>query len=100
MFFVTLTGQIPFSGSPMSIIHAALSQNVPLAHTVRMDIPPVLSLIIDKLTRKVRGTNLCMRLIIFFFVSPALPFQPHRPLMSVTTVPTASAKISSSAAVA
>ncbi|KAI9318740.1 hypothetical protein BX666DRAFT_2026165 [Dichotomocladium elegans] len=53
MFFEILTGQAPFEGSPMSIIQAVLSQNVPLVHTLRPDVPPVLSLIIDKLTRKV-----------------------------------------------
>ncbi|KAI9243547.1 hypothetical protein BDA99DRAFT_530153 [Phascolomyces articulosus] len=52
MFFVILTGSTPFDGSPMSVIQAALSQNVPLVHTVRSDVPPVVSLIIDKLTRK------------------------------------------------
>ncbi|KAI7857581.1 hypothetical protein BDC45DRAFT_566037 [Circinella umbellata] len=52
MFFVILTGSTPFDGSPMSVIQAALSQNVPLIHTVRSDVPPVVSLIIDKLTRK------------------------------------------------
>ncbi|KAI8145982.1 hypothetical protein BJV82DRAFT_31161 [Fennellomyces sp. T-0311] len=52
MFFVILTGQTPFDGSPMSVIQAALSQNVPLVHTIRPDVPPVVSLIIDKLTRK------------------------------------------------
>ncbi|KAI9489290.1 hypothetical protein BDB00DRAFT_843739 [Zychaea mexicana] len=52
MFFVILTGSPPFDGSPMSVIQAALSQNVPLVHTIRPDVPPVVSLIIDKLTRK------------------------------------------------
>ena len=55
MFFVILTGSTPFDGSPMSVIQAALSQNVPLIHTVRSDVPPVVSLIIDKLTRKVNN---------------------------------------------
>lgn len=53
MFFVILTGQTPFEGSPMSVIQAALSQNVPLVHTIRSDVPTALSLIIDKMTRKV-----------------------------------------------
>ncbi|KAF7721740.1 hypothetical protein EC973_004178 [Apophysomyces ossiformis] len=52
MFFVILTGQPPFEGSAMDVIHAALSSNVPLVHTIRKDVPPVISLIIDKLTRK------------------------------------------------
>lgn len=38
----------------MSVIQAALSQNVPLVHTIRSDVPTALSLIIDKMTRKVR----------------------------------------------
>lgn len=38
----------------MSVIQAALSQNVPLVHTIRSDVPTTLSLIIDKMTRKVR----------------------------------------------
>lgn len=37
----------------MSVIQAALSQNVPLVHTIRSDVPTALSLIIDKMTRKV-----------------------------------------------
>lgn len=37
----------------MDIIESILSKNVPLVHTIRKDIPPVISLIIDKLTRKV-----------------------------------------------
>ncbi|CAO3666047.1 unnamed protein product [Rhizopus microsporus] len=36
----------------MDIIESILSKNVPLVHTIRKDIPPVISLIIDKLTRK------------------------------------------------
>lgn len=53
MFFVILTYQNPFTGSAMDVIHAILSKNVPLVHTIRRDVPPVISLIIDKLTRKV-----------------------------------------------
>lgn len=54
MFFVILTGQDPFKGSAMDIIHAILSKNVPLVHTIRSDVPSIISLIIDKLTRKVK----------------------------------------------
>ncbi|KAI8379176.1 uncharacterized protein BYT42DRAFT_316414 [Radiomyces spectabilis] len=52
MFFVMLTGRTPFEGSAMDIIHAALSCNVPIIHSIRKDIPPMISLIVDKLTRK------------------------------------------------
>lgn len=52
MFFVILTDRNPFAGTAMDVIHAILSKNVPLVHTIRNDIPPVISLIIDKLTRK------------------------------------------------
>lgn len=52
MFFVILTDRNPFAGTAMDIIHAILSKNVPLVHTIRSDIPPIISLIIDKLTRK------------------------------------------------
>lgn len=36
----------------MEIIQAALSRGVPLVHSIRKDVPPVISLIIDKMTRK------------------------------------------------
>ncbi|KAI9486524.1 MAG: hypothetical protein EXX96DRAFT_549376 [Benjaminiella poitrasii] len=52
MFFVILTDTVPFKGTAMDIIHAILSKNVPLVHTIRHDVPPVISLIIDKLTQK------------------------------------------------
>lgn len=54
MFFVILTDRPPFEGSAMDVVHSILSKNVPLVHTIRKDIPPVISSIIDKLTRKVR----------------------------------------------
>lgn len=54
MFFVILTDRAPFEGSAMDIVHSILSKNVPLVHTIRKDIPPVISSIIDKLTRKVK----------------------------------------------
>ncbi|KAI8372185.1 hypothetical protein BD560DRAFT_434473 [Blakeslea trispora] len=52
MFFIVLTDTPPFQGTAMHVIHSILSKNVPLVHTIRKDIPPVISLIIDKLTRK------------------------------------------------
>ncbi|KAI9272442.1 hypothetical protein BY458DRAFT_586342 [Sporodiniella umbellata] len=52
IFFVLLTNRAPFEGTPMDIIEAILSKNVPLVHTYRKDIPPVISSVIDKLTRK------------------------------------------------
>ncbi|CEP16554.1 hypothetical protein [Parasitella parasitica] len=52
LFFVILTDRNPFAGTAMDVIHAILSKNVPLVHTIRNDIPPIISLIIDKLTRK------------------------------------------------
>lgn len=54
MFFVILTDRPPFEGSAMDIVHSILSKNVPLVHTIRKDIPPIISSIIDKLTRKVK----------------------------------------------
>lgn len=54
MFFTFLADRPPFEGTAMDVIHAILSKNVPLVHTLRRDIPPVISLIIDKLTRKVK----------------------------------------------
>ncbi|KAI7874264.1 uncharacterized protein EV154DRAFT_486946 [Mucor mucedo] len=52
MFYVILTDRAPFEGSAMDVVHSILSKNVPLVHTIRKDIPPVISSIIDKLTRK------------------------------------------------
>lgn len=54
MFYVILTDKPPFEGSAMDVVHSILSKNVPLVHTIRKDIPPVISSIIDKLTRKVK----------------------------------------------
>ncbi|KAI9029591.1 hypothetical protein CLU79DRAFT_734877 [Phycomyces nitens] len=52
VFFVILTGQMPFEGSAVDILQAVLSRSVPPPHTIRVGVPPVMSLIIDKLTRK------------------------------------------------
>lgn len=61
MFFVILTDRPPFEGSAMDIVHSILSKNVPPVHTIRDDIPPVISAIIDKLTRKVLLARLYRR---------------------------------------
>jgi serine/threonine protein kinase len=55
MFFILLTNRAPFEGTAMDVIEAILSKNVPFVHNFRKDIPPVISLIIDKLTRKVKN---------------------------------------------
>ncbi|GAA5806716.1 hypothetical protein MFLAVUS_000064 [Mucor flavus] len=52
MFFVILTDRPPFDGTAMDVVHSILSKNVPLVHTIRKDIPPIISSVIDKLTRK------------------------------------------------
>ncbi|CAO3682903.1 unnamed protein product [Rhizopus stolonifer] len=52
VFFVLLTNRVPFEGTVMDVIEAILSKHVPLVHTYRKDIPPVISSIIDKLTKK------------------------------------------------
>ncbi|KAL0077411.1 hypothetical protein J3Q64DRAFT_1303546 [Phycomyces blakesleeanus] len=44
---------MPFEGSAVDILQAVLTRNVPPAHTIRIGVPPVMSLMIDKLTRKV-----------------------------------------------
>lgn len=53
VFFVLLTNRVPFEGTVMDVLEAILSKHVPLVHTYRKDIPPVISSIIDKLTKKV-----------------------------------------------
>lgn len=54
-FFVTLTQSLPFAHhNPMEIVHNVLNKKLPTVHQVRPDVPTIISLIIEKLTHKVR----------------------------------------------
>lgn len=53
VFFTLLTQQSPFDGSPLEVLNSIVSRKVPLVHELRLDIPEVLSHIIEKMTSKV-----------------------------------------------
>lgn len=51
LFYTLLTNQLVFEvGSPLEVVQSVLTRRVPLAHTRRMDVPEMLSLIIQKMT--------------------------------------------------
>ncbi|KAI8334832.1 hypothetical protein EDC96DRAFT_525188 [Choanephora cucurbitarum] len=51
--WILLTHTLPFAhNSPMEIIHNVLNKKLPLVHTVCLDIPVIISMIIEKLTNK------------------------------------------------
>ncbi|RUP47930.1 hypothetical protein BC936DRAFT_145161, partial [Jimgerdemannia flammicorona] len=52
MLFVLLSGQLPFEGGPIDILHSVLSKPVPKLHEIRPEIPRIISEIIEKLTNK------------------------------------------------
>ncbi|KAI9489180.1 hypothetical protein BDB00DRAFT_876728 [Zychaea mexicana] len=51
-FFVLLTGKQPFDGGPLDILNGILSRKIPLVHELQIDVPEILSRIIDKMTSK------------------------------------------------
>ncbi len=52
-FFELLTGRLPFEArEPMEIVHCHLAKYPPLAHSINMELPPILSQIINKLMAK------------------------------------------------
>lgn len=53
VFFTILTQQSPFDGGPLEVLNSIVSRKVPLVHELRIDIPEVLSHIIEKMTSKV-----------------------------------------------
>ena len=56
LFWIMLTQQQPFEGeTPMDIIQAVLGRRLPLVSSIRMDIPDVISKIIQKMTAKTIG---------------------------------------------
>lgn len=54
VFFILLTGQTPFDGGPLEILNGILSRKVPLVHEVQLDVPEIVSSIVEKMTNKVR----------------------------------------------
>lgn len=58
VFFILLTGQTPFDGGPLEILNGILSRKVPLVHEIQLDVPEIVSSIVEKMTNKVR---LCRR---------------------------------------
>ncbi|KAG2223954.1 hypothetical protein INT45_013411, partial [Circinella minor] len=52
MFFTLLTGRDPFDGGPLDIVNGILSKKLPLVHELKLEVPLVLSRIIEKMTNK------------------------------------------------
>ncbi|KAJ8651879.1 hypothetical protein O0I10_012548 [Lichtheimia ornata] len=52
IFFVLLTGQMPFDGGPLKIVNSILSRKMPAVHDVQLNVPEVISRIIEKMTCK------------------------------------------------
>ncbi|KAI9488872.1 hypothetical protein BDB00DRAFT_846468 [Zychaea mexicana] len=52
IFFFLLTGRPPFNGGPLEILNGILSRKVPLVHELQLDVPDVVSRIIEKMTNK------------------------------------------------
>ncbi|KAI8148772.1 hypothetical protein BJV82DRAFT_198053 [Fennellomyces sp. T-0311] len=52
IYFVLLTGRMPFDGGPLDILNGILSRRVPLIHELQLDVPEILSRIIEKMLHK------------------------------------------------
>ncbi|CDS11781.1 hypothetical protein LRAMOSA04044 [Lichtheimia ramosa] len=52
VFFVLLTGQLPFDGGPLKIINSILSRKMPSVHDIQLNVPEAISRIIEKMTCK------------------------------------------------
>ena len=52
VFFVLLTGQLPFDGGPLKIINSILSRKLPSVHEIQLNVPEAISRIIEKMTYK------------------------------------------------
>ncbi|KAI8970664.1 hypothetical protein BDB01DRAFT_855295 [Pilobolus umbonatus] len=52
VFFVLLTNKYPFDGGPLEILNGILSRKIPLVHEIQLDVPGVVSRIIEKMTNK------------------------------------------------
>ncbi|CDS05978.1 hypothetical protein LRAMOSA08506 [Lichtheimia ramosa] len=52
VFFVLLTGQLPFDGGPLKIINSILSRKLPSVHEIQLNVPEAISRIIEKMTCK------------------------------------------------
>ncbi|CDS09583.1 hypothetical protein LRAMOSA10943 [Lichtheimia ramosa] len=53
VFFVLLTGQLPFDGGPLKIINSILSGKIPSVHDIQLNVPEAISRIIEKMTCKI-----------------------------------------------
>jgi serine/threonine protein kinase len=52
-FYELLTGEVPFqSNDPIEIVHSHIAKAAPLVHEINLEIPPVLSEIVNKLMAK------------------------------------------------
>ncbi|KAI8374713.1 uncharacterized protein BYT42DRAFT_577365 [Radiomyces spectabilis] len=52
VFFVLMTGRNPFDGGPLEILNGILSRKIPLVHEIQMDVPEIISRILEKMTSK------------------------------------------------
>ncbi|KAI9260813.1 hypothetical protein BY458DRAFT_557511 [Sporodiniella umbellata] len=55
VFYVLLTGKIPFEGGPLKTLNAIVSKKLPLVNEIQMDIPEVIGRIVEKMTSKSPG---------------------------------------------
>ncbi|KAI8987483.1 hypothetical protein BDF20DRAFT_850535 [Mycotypha africana] len=52
VFFVLLTGKNPLDGGPLEILNGILSKRIPLIHELQLEVPEVVSRIVEKMTHK------------------------------------------------
>lgn len=52
VFFVLLTGQLPFEGGPLQIVNSILSRKMPAVHDIQLNVPEIISHIIEKMVCK------------------------------------------------
>lgn len=56
VFFVLLTGRSPFVGSgPLEVLNGVLSKKVPYIHEIQLDVPEIVSRIVERMTQKVKN---------------------------------------------
>ena len=78
IFYTLLTGRTPFEGGPLEVLNGILSRKVPLVHDVQLDVPEVLSRIIEKMTNKVKkkerfSQHSRIPIILHLFLPPKSP---------------------------
>ncbi|CAO3666661.1 unnamed protein product [Rhizopus stolonifer] len=52
VFFVLLTGKIPFDGGPLETLNAIMSKKMPLVSEIQLEVPEVIGRMIERMTNK------------------------------------------------